>query len=131
MAFLAAIPAAVGSLFSGGGLSIGSALGVAGSVISGIAAYQAGSCQNKVTKQNEQNAEDNAKRATESSQVEAQQHDALTAAAIGEQEAIQGASGLSLTGRSQILTRKAAARLGRLDTLNVIQGGQVEAYGYR
>lgn len=123
MAFLAAaapVIAIVGSLASAGGALLG-----------GMAAKNAGDYQAQVARMNAQIAEDNAQRALERSQIEQQDQDTLTRAQIGTQEALQGASGLSITGGSQILTRKSAAMLGRRDALNVRQGGELEAYGYK
>lgn len=112
--------------------SIGSALvGAGGTVLSGMAAKQAGDYQNKVAQMNAQIAEDNAKRALERSQIEQQDQDMLTRAQLGQQEALQAASGVTLSAGSQMLTRKAAAQLGRRDSLNIRQGGEIEAYNYK
>lgn len=108
---------------------IGVALSAAGSVASGMAQAQAARAQAEIDQMNAEIAEDNAARAIHRSQVEAQDQDMLTAAMIGEQISQQGASGLS--GRSQLLVRKAAAELGRKDALNVRQAGEIEAYNYR
>lgn len=114
------------------GLSgISAAIGAAGSLVSGFAALSAGNYQNKVAQMNAKIAEDNAQRAMARSQVEGQDQDALTSAMLGEQEAIQASSGVSLTSKSSMLTRRAARVLGRRDTLNVRQAGELEAYGYK
>jgi hypothetical protein len=128
MAFLAAIPAAIGSVFGGG---FGQVLGAVGTVLSGISAYGAAQYQQRVGEMNAEIAEDNATRARERAQVEAQEQDDQTRALLGQQLAAQSASGLDIGGRSQILTRKAARRLGRKDALNVAQAGEIEAYNYR
>ncbi len=123
MAFLAAaapILAAVGTVASVGGALIG-----------GIAQKNASDYQAQVARMNAKIANENADRALERSQIEQQDQDTLTRAQMGAQEAAQGASGLSLTGGSQILTRKSAAMLGRRDALNVRQAGELEAYNYR
>lgn len=123
MAFVAAIApvlAVVGSLASAGGALIG-----------GMAAKNASDYQAQVAMMNAKIAKDNADRALERSQIEQQDQDTLTRAQMGSQEALQGASGLSITGGSQILTRKSAAMLGRRDALNVRQAGEVEAYNYK
>lgn len=123
MSFLAAagpILALAGSVASAGGALIG-----------GMAAKNAGDYQAQVERQNAQIARDNAARAIERSQLEQQDQDRLTQAQLGTQEALQGASGLSLEGGSQMLTRKGAAMLGRLDALNVRQAGEVESYNYK
>lgn len=110
---------------------IGSLMGAAGTVYSGIAANQAGKYQQRVAEMNAQIAEENSRRAIERSQIEQQDQDMLTRAELGSQEALQGASGLSITGGSQVLTRKAAAMLGRRDALNVRQQGELESYNFK
>lgn len=122
MAFVAAIApilSVVGTLASAGGALIG-----------GMAAQNAAKYQNQVAQMNAKIAEDNAKRAIERSQIEQQDQDMMTRAELGQQEALQAASGLSLEGGSQMLTRKSAAMLGRRDALNVRQGGELEKYNY-
>jgi len=120
MAFLAGIAPAIQGIIGG-----------IGSVISGVAAMQAAAYQKKVADMNAQIAQDNAKRAIERTQIEAQDNDAEVRAMFGAQEAGQSASGLALGGRSQVMTRKAAAVLGRRDTLNIRQAGEIEAYNYK
>jgi hypothetical protein len=123
MAFLAPIAAVatvVGGLASAGG-----------SLVGGMAAKNAGNYQAQVARMNAKIAEDNANRSLERSQIQQEDQDTLTRSQLGTQEALQGASGLSLTGGSQILTRKSAAMLGRRDALNVRQAGELEAYGYK
>lgn len=106
-------------------------IGAAGSIVGGIAANNQAQYQAEVAKMNEQIAKDNAKRAIERGAIEAEANDRQTAALLGEQEAAQSASGLTLTGESAMLTRKSARMLGRLDTLNVIQASNIEAYNYQ
>lgn len=127
MAFLTATALTIGAT----SVSVGSLLGAAGAVVGGIGALAAGNYQNAVAKQNAQIAEQNAHRARERAGIEAQDNDMQTLGMLGEQEAAQSASGISLTSRSSILTRKAAKELGRRDTLNIIQAGDVEAYNYK
>jgi hypothetical protein len=128
MAFLAAIPAALGGMFSG--VTAGGALSAIGSVVSGIAGLSAGMYQANVAKMNQKVAEENAVRALDRSQEEQREQDMQTMAMIGQQEAVQSASGTTTTGRSNLLTRRVAARLGRQDAANVREAGRMEAYGY-
>ena len=107
------------------------AIGAIGAIVSGVMGMAQANYQAKVANMNAEIAKDNAKRAIERSQVEAKDQDALTREMIGEQVAAQGASGLSLTGGSAMKTRAAARRLGRRDTLNVRQAGELEAYQYK
>lgn len=125
MTFLAPIIAGATSLFSGGGLAaIGTGLSLV-TTVGGLIAQQG------IAKQQARIAEENAKNAIVRSQQEQLDQDNLTAAAIGEQIALAGSSGLSIDSRSFQLTRKTAAELGRKDALNVRHAGEVEAFNFR
>ncbi len=106
-------------------------LAAAGSVVGGIQASNAANYQAKVAAMNAEIAEQNAQRAVHRSQVEAQDQDAVSLAALGELTSMQGASGTSLTGRSAKRGRATVRQLGRLDALRVRQAGDIEAYGHR
>lgn len=112
-------------------------IGVIGSLVGGIGTFmtmqaqsQMAAYQASIAEMNQRIAEDNARRAIERAQVMQVDQDMLSAGARGEQVAIQAASGLSLSGRSQMLTRKSAAELGRRDALNVRQEGELQKYQY-
>lgn len=106
-------------------------LSVATALISGVFGMAQASYQAKVANMNAQIAEENAKRTIERSQIEQQDQDMMTRQALGEQMSVQSASGLSMASGSALLTRRAAARLGRMDALNVRQAGEIEAYNYK
>jgi len=108
---------------------IGLVTSVAGSVFGMISARNQAKFQEELARRNAKIAEDNAARAISRSQVEAQDQDMINLAFLGEQEAVQSASGLG--GRSQFLARKSAVELGRRDTLNGRQAGEIEAYNYQ
>lgn len=108
---------------------IGAAISGIGSIMSGMATAAAAQEQARIAEMNAAIMQENSDRAIHRSQIEAQDQDALTLAMIGQQEALQSASGLS--GRSQLLVRKSARELGRKDALNVRQAGEIEAYNYR
>lgn len=128
MAFLAAIPAAIGSFVGGSGLStLGTALSVGSSIFGGIAQNNASKYQAAIAENNATIARDNAYKASQTAQEQQIQSDNEVAALIGQQEATQSASGLSTTGRSQMLTRRAAARIGRSDAQNIINAGRTES----
>lgn len=129
MAFIPAAAAAIGSAI--GSISGGSLLSAGGAVLGGISALAAGNYQKQVADMNATIAKDNAARAKERAQVNQQNQDAATLGMLGEQEAAQSASGISLTSRSAIATRKSARQLGRLDALNIRQAGEIEAYNYQ
>lgn len=118
MAFLATIP--LSGIFS----AVSAGIGAIGSIAAGN--YQA-----KLAEYNAQIAEGNATRAIERSRVEAQDNDMATLGMLGEQEAAQTASGISLRSKSAVATRRAARQLGRRDTLNIAQAGDIEAYNYK
>jgi Tfp pilus assembly protein FimV len=129
MAFLPAIGAAVsGAVGSLGGA--GTLFSALGSVVSAGAGLASGVYQSNVAKANAEIAKQNAVQAAEQGRDNARQQDNLTRAAIGEQIAVQSASGLSLNSGSQILTRKAARALGRQDSINAAEAGNRTAYNY-
>lgn len=105
-------------------------LSAAGTLISGVFGMAQGMYQAKVAQANADIAAENAKRAIERAQIEQIDQDTETLAMLGEQEAAQSASGISITGRSAVRTRATARRLGRRDALNVRQAGEIEAYNY-
>jgi hypothetical protein len=102
-----------------------------GAIVGGVTGLMQGMYQSKVAKANAQIAEENARRATERGSIEAEDNDFQTRALLGEQESAQAASGVTLSGKSQILTRRSARILGRRDTLNIIQATDVERYNYQ
>lgn len=104
---------------------------VAGPLIGGVMQMQQAQYQASVANMNAKIAADNAKRALERGGVEAEDSDFQTRALLGEQEVAQAASGVTLSGKSQILTRQSARKLGRRDALNILQAASVEAYNYR
>lgn len=106
-------------------------LGVAGAAVNTSATIASNNYQSQVLQRNKELMELNAQRAIESSAQEQLKQDQMTRALIGEQLATQSASGLKLGGKSQMLTRKAARELGRLDALNIRHAGEVEAYNFR
>lgn len=111
--------------------AVGAIFGAVSAVAGGIMQSQQAKYQAEIAKMNRRIAEENARRAIDRSQIEQENNDRNTRVMLGEQEAAQAASGLSLTGRTQILTRKAARQMGRLDALNIRQAGELEAYNYK
>jgi hypothetical protein len=102
-----------------------------GAIVGGVTGMIQGQYQASVANMNADIAKDNAKRAIERASINAEDQDYQTKALLGEQESQQAASGVTLSGKSQILTRESARKLGRRDSLNIIQAGSVEAYNYR
>lgn len=125
MAF--AIPAGLSTL-----LTIGATVaGIAGAVVSTSATIAANNYQAEVAKRNADLMNKNAERAGAAAQQAQIQQDQATAALLGEQIAAQSASGLKLGGRSQMLTRKSARELGRLDAMTIRNEGDVNVFNYR
>lgn len=129
MGFMIPVVQAVGGFFTSGGL--GGALKAGGALLSGVQAFQTASYQSSVAKMNAQIADENAARARQRATLAAQENDLATVGMLGEQLSVQAASGLSTGSRSAMMTRKATRQRGRLDSLNIIQGGDVEAYNYK
>jgi hypothetical protein len=86
--------------------------------------------QAQVAEMNAQISRDNAQREIQVSQLEQQRKDQDNAALLGEQVVIQGASGLALGGRSQMLTRKSAKQLSRADSFAVRYAGELNKYNH-
>ena len=105
-------------------------IGAAGALMQASAAAQQADYQKAVATMNAQIARDNARRARERAQVEQQTQDMISMQQMGELESIQGASGINLGSPSSFMARKAAARMGRLTALNVIQKGELEAHNH-
>lgn len=112
-------------------LAASTAIGIFGAVQNTSATIAANNYQAQVAERNRQANELNAQRALERSSAEQVQQDEQTRALLGAQIAAQSASGLRLGGRSQMLTRKSARELGRLDAINVKRAGEVDAYNFR
>lgn len=129
MAFLAAIPAAIGSVVGGAG-GIGTIFSAVGTIVGAMGQAAAAKQQAKIADMNAQIAAENAQRATAQSQDQVMNQDRETAAFIGQQEAAQSASGLSTDSRTSVLTRKSAQRIGRIDSANTIEQGRSNARNY-
>lgn len=113
------------------GFELVAAIGAASSLIGGVTSYMGFQRQRQIARFNQQIAQDNARRAEHRAAVEQQEQDMVTLDLLGQQEAVQGASGLAIGGGSQVATRRAARQLGRLDALNIRQAGAIESYNYK
>lgn len=123
MAFTPAVLAAAAA--------IGTVTTAIGSLVTANANASAQRYQAQVAERQRQINLLNADRALDAARQEQIQMDQQTSALLGSQIAAQSASGLKLGGRSQILTRKSARELGRLDALNISAAGDIAAYNYR
>lgn len=111
--------------------AIGTALAVGSSILGGVQSYTAAKYRAQVADMNAKIAEGNAERAIQTSQVEQQDSDAMTLAALGELTASQGASGISLGSASSQRGRRAVRVAGRQDALRIRQAGEVERYNFQ
>lgn len=124
--------------FTGGALAtISTIVSVAGSVFGGIQAYsnakaaeQSAKYQAEVQRVNADIARKNAVREVQTSQIQQEDQDRAARGLLGEQIAVQAASGLSLGGRTQIATRRSARELARRDALNIRYAGEIGRYNY-
>ena len=101
-----------------------------GGIVQGVTGFMTASYQAQVANMNAKVAQANADRARDRWQKDAEDNDFQTAALLGEQEVAQAASGVSLSGKSQIRTRQSARILGRRDTLNIRDAGELDRYNY-
>lgn len=105
-------------------------LGVYGS-IAGAASEAAAYRDAQITaEKNKKIAKENADRVLMLAQEELMDLGTESAQLIGEQEAIQAGSGLSVDSRSFIQTRAAARQLARIDQLNVQEAANIRAQAY-
>ena len=101
-------------------------LALGSGLLSGATSFMQGQYQAEVADMNAKIAKQNAEYATQKAGIEAQNKDLETKALLGEQVVAQAASGVTLSGRSQMQTRQSARRLGRADALNIVAAGSAE-----
>ena len=120
-------------------------IGAAGSIMQGRAASRQANYDAQIalfnSKAAEQNAgvsldnakyaEENAVEAIQRAQLDQVTLDNEAAALKGSQLATQGASGLSIGGRTQILTRNASEQIARQDAYNARMSGEYAAQDFR
>lgn len=121
MAFLAPIAGALGGGSILGG--IGTAVSVVGTLVGAVASRNQANYQAQVAKNNSVIAKKNAASASDTAQQTQLESDRQTAALVGQQEAIQSASGLSTGSASMLRTRRTANLLGRQDAFNIRKEG--------
>lgn len=123
MGIITTLVTSLAGIGSSGGVGIGSLLGAGSGLLGTISAVGQARYQAQVAANNQRIAEENARRASDQAQQQQLEADRETAAFIGAQESIQGASGLSIGGASQLRTRRSVQRLGRSDAINIRQQG--------
>lgn len=126
MAFAPALLGALPTILS----VVGTVAAIGGTLMTASASANADRYQAQVAQKDSQIQALNADRAEYDAQIKQQDQDNVTAATEGAVEANQGASGLSIGGGSQILTRKSVAMLGRQDALRIRAAGDANAYNF-
>lgn len=106
-------------------------VGAIASVASGAMGMMQANYQAKVAEMNARIAKDNAGIASERGGIEAQMQDVQAGQLQGEQISQQAASGVSLSGASQIKTRAMARTMAASDRMRIRENANYEAYGYR
>jgi len=110
---------------------IGPAVSAVGSLQAGMAAQQAANYQAQVAKNNAKVAEYNAARATVRGGIENQLKDSEFAQLIGQQTVEQAASGVAVSGRSQLRARNATRMYALGDRMAISENTGMENYNYR
>lgn len=114
-----------------GAQGVATALSVASGVIEAVGQYSAGMYQAKVAANNARIADENAKRAIHTANVQAQNQDFDALVAMGGLLAELGASGLQVGTGSAALRRKSQSELAARDRGYTIHEGQMQASNYR
>jgi len=130
MAFAAPLLGALGGAGATAG-GLGTALSVGSGILGTVAAFGQANYQAQVAKNNSELAARNAQLASDKAQQEQLTSDQETAALLGQQLAVQSASGLSIDGASQLRTRRSAQRIGRTDARNIREQGNYEIQGFQ
>lgn len=132
MGFLAPIAGLAGGLGGAGSIlgGIGTLVSVGGALMGGIAARNQANYQAAVAKNNAAIAKKNAAQASDVAQQSQLENDRQVAALVGQQEAIQSASGLSTSSPSMLRTRRTANMLGRQDSINIREQGNSDIQNY-
>ena len=117
-------------ILAGAAGGIGSILSAAGSIVGTIGAISQAQYQQQVAKTNAKVAENNAKIAAQKAQSEAKINDDQVRAVMGQQLAIQAASGLSTNSGSSLRVRKSTHRVGRQDSMRIREAGAYDVQNY-
>lgn len=117
-------------LLFAGGKGLATVASIAGTAVSGFAAFSQAQYQSRVAANNAAVAEQNAVRARQEAAIHAQDQDLQASMEIGQMLAAQGASGLSLGVGSMGLRRKSAEELAAKDRGYTIYAGETKAAAY-
>jgi hypothetical protein len=121
----------LGALAAGGGAaaaggSVATAVGLAGTAFSGLSAYSQAKYQASVASNNQIVAVQNATAESTAAQQKQVKSDQQYRQLIGEQTAIQSASGLDILGDSQLRTRQLSENVRGQDAQNIRDQGAVQ-----
>lgn len=101
----------------------------AGAVMQGQAAQQQADYQSAVARNNQQIANNYATMEMQKGAADAENQDRKTRAVVGNQLAVEGASGLDVNSGSLVDIRQSSAELGKLDSLTTFNNAEKSAYG--
>lgn len=110
--------------------AVAAVAGLASGVVSGVGGMMSANYQAQVAKNNEQVARYNAERASVTGGIEAQMKDLEHAQLQGQQITQQAASGVALSGGSQIRTRLASRMYAAGDRMAISEAANMERYGH-
>jgi len=105
-------------------------IGAAGSVAGGVMAQSQANYQAEVAKNNAKLATENAARATVRGGIEAQMQDLQNSQVIGQQTVDQAASGVAVSGRSQLRARNATRLIAAGDRQTIMENANIDNYNY-
>lgn len=136
MAFLAAIPAAIGaaasSLGTAGTLGIlGAGVSALGTIAGGMAQANEAKYQAEVAQNNAKIAAQNSVNATEAGQEQAEQTSLKGAAIAGQVQAAEAANGVDVNSGSNVDVKVSQRAESKLDTDTVMNNALLQSYGYR
>lgn len=112
-------------------MTASSALSGTATLIRGVQGFAAGQYQAMVAKGNAKIAEENARRALEEGQIAKADNDMEISGVLGEQTAIQSASGLSLSSRSSQAVRRSTRLIGEMEGGRIMDATMREAKNFR
>ncbi len=123
VAFLAPIAGILGA--------VGAGVSAVGSIEGGIAQGQSANYQAQVARNNAIIAEQNSVHAEQAGEEQAQEQSLKSAAMGGRIKAGQAANGVDVNSGSAVDVQTSDREEGKLDTENVFNNAQLQAYGYR
>lgn len=131
MAFLAAIPAALGSISAGTLGLAGAGVSALGTIAGGLAQSNEAKYQSEVADNNAKIAAQNSINATEAGQEQAQQTSLKGAAVAGQVAAAEAANGVDVNSGSNVDVKATQRAESQLDTDTVMNNALLKSYGYR